>query len=85
MELQAPLEFDGPETIEHTQMPANQEEFNPVTPSETTLVKDDHLPTTVEQPSHRHMSSSLEVEDKLGDRSGPRTTFWTKNLAMIMS
>ena len=73
MELQATLEFDGPETIEHTEMPANQEEFNPVTPSETTLVKDNHLPTTVEQPSHHHMPSSFEVEDKSADRSGPRT------------
>lgn len=43
VELQAALEFDGPETIEHTEMPANQEEFNPVTPSETILVKDNHL------------------------------------------
>ena len=73
VELQATLEFDGPETIEHTEMPANQEEFNPVTPSETILVKDNHLPTTVEQPSHHHLPSFLEVEDKSGDRSGPRT------------
>ena len=73
VELQATLEFDGPETIEHTEMPANQEEFNPVTPSETILVKDNYLPTTVEQPSHHHLPSFLEVEDKSGDRSGPRT------------
>ena len=73
VELQATLEFDGPETIEHTQMPANQEEINPVTSNETPLVKDNHLPTTVEQPSHHHTPSSLEVEDKSGDRSGPRT------------
>ena len=73
VELQATIEFDGPETIEYTEMPANQEEFNLVTPSETILVKDNHLPTTVEQPSHHHLPSFLEVEDKSGDRSGPRT------------
>ena len=73
VELQATLEFDGPETIEHTQMPANQEKINPVTSNETPLVKDNHLPTTVEQPSHHHMPSSFEVEDKSADRSGPRT------------
>ena len=47
MEQQATLEFDGQEPTEHTQMPANQEEINPVTPNETPLVKDNHLPTTV--------------------------------------
>ena len=73
VELQATLEFDGPETIEHTEIPANQEEFNLVTPSETILVKDNYLPTTVEQPSHHHLPSFLEVEDKSGDRSGQRT------------
>ena len=73
MEQQATLEFDGQEPIEHTQMPANQEEINPVTPNETPLVKDNYLPTTVEQPSHHHLPSFLEVEDKSGDRSGPRT------------
>ena len=28
MDLQAPLDFDGPETTEHTEMSATQEEFN---------------------------------------------------------
>ena len=60
MEQQATLEFDGQEPIEHTQMPANQEEINPVTPNETPLVKDNHLPTPVEQPSHHHTPSSLK-------------------------
>ena len=50
VKLQALLDFNGPESIEHTQMPATQEEFCQATPSETSPVKDDHLPTTVEQP-----------------------------------
>ena len=39
MELQAPLDFDGPETTEHTEMSATQEEFNQATPSEISTVK----------------------------------------------
>ena len=49
MKLQALLDFDRPESIEHTQMPAMQEKFCQATPSETSPVKDNHLPTTVEQ------------------------------------
>ena len=71
MEQQATLEFDGQEPIEHTQMPANQEEINPVTPNETPLVKDNHLPSGTTIPSSHALF--FEVEDKSGDRSGPRT------------
>ena len=45
------LDFDGLETIEHSQMPATQEEFSQATPSETSPVKDNYLPSTVEQAS----------------------------------
>ena len=45
------LDFDGLETIEHSQMPATQEQFSQATPSETSPVKDNHLPSTVQQAS----------------------------------
>ena len=48
VKLQALLDFNGPESIEQTQMPAMQEEFCQATPSETSSAKDNHLPTTVE-------------------------------------
>ena len=43
------LDFDGLQTIENSQMPATQEQFSQATPSETSPVKDNHLPSTVQQ------------------------------------
>ena len=73
VELQATLEFDGPETIEHTQMPANQEEINPSytewnTPSER-------------QPPAYNSGTTIPSSHALFSRSGRqiRRPKWTKD------
>ena len=50
VDLQGPLDFDGPENTEHTEMSATQGEFNQATRSEISTVKDNSPPYTVDQP-----------------------------------
>ena len=76
MELQAPLDFDGPETTEHTEMSATQEEFNQATPSEISTVKDNSPPNTVDQP----VPSSPARFSRSGRQI--RKPEWTKDYVM---
>ena len=76
MDLQAPLDFDGPETTEHAEMSANQEEFNQATPSEISTVKDNSPPNTVDQP----VPSSPARFSRSGRQI--RKPDWTKDYVM---
>ena len=63
-------------------MPATEEEFCQATPSETSPVKDKHLP---QWNNHHHLPASLAVEGESGNRQGPRTVLWTKDFSMTIS